>query len=302
MNFKKAKNFYKSTKIPKELNQKIRDTIREYESNKENNNKNILEKIDKKLLTKQSKIILSTAMSFCFLFVILLNTNVTFAKTAKNIPIIGKVAKILTWTDYHDETENSQRDIKIPEVTQLDNPIMQNKINNKIAQKIVELLNETEESANKIAEEVGKNNLNGSIYGKYQVRIDYEVKYNKDNILSFILLKEEGLNTSSRDIYTYNYNLETEKEIKLEDLLGKDYKKIVDKQIYKQIEEQEKNNKNIIYFHPNDDYIRGEDNYFHGISENQSFYINKEKNPVIIFDKYSIAAGYMGTPEFEILK
>lgn len=302
MNFKKAKNFYKSTKIPKELNQKISDTIREYESNKENNNKNILEKIDKKLLTKQSKIILSTAMSFCFLFVILLNTNVTFAKTAKNIPIIGKVAKILTWTDYHDETENSQRDIKIPEVTQLNNPIMQNKINNKIAQKIVELLNETEESANKIAEEVGKSNLNGSIYGKYQVRIDYEVKYNKDNILSFILLKEEGLNTSSRDIYTYNYNLETEKEIKLEDLLGKDYKKIVDKQIYKQIEEQEKNNKNIIYFHPNDDYIRGEDNYFHGISENQSFYINKEKNPVIIFDKYSIAAGYMGTPEFEILK
>lgn len=302
MNFKKAKNFYKSTKIPKELNQKISDTIREYESNKENNNKNILEKIDKKLLTKQSKIILATAMSFGFLFVILLNTNVTFAKTAKNIPIIGKVAKILTWTDYHDETENSQRDIKIPEVTQLDNPIMQNKINNKIAQKIVELLNETEESANKIAEEVGKNNLNGSIYGKYQVRIDYEVKYNKDNILSFILLKEEGLNTSSRDIYTYNYNLETEKEIKLEDLLGKDYKKIVDKQIYKQIEEQEKNNKNIIYFHPNDDYIRGEDNYFHGISENQSFYINKEKNPVIIFDKYSIAAGYMGTPEFEILK
>lgn len=302
MNFKKAKNFYKSTKIPKELNQKISDTIREYESNKENNNKNILEKIDKKLLTKQSKIILSTAMSFCFLFVILLNTNVTFAKTAKNIPIIGKVAKILTWTDYHDETENSQRDIKIPEVTQLNNPIMQNKINNKIAQKIVELLNETEESANKIAEEVGKSNLNGSIYGKYQVRIDYEVKYNKDNILSFILLKEEGLNTSSRDIYTYNYNLETEKEIKLEDLLGKDYKKIVDKQIYKQIEEQEKNNKNIIYFHPNDDYIREEDNFFHGISENQSFYINKEKNPVIIFDKYSIAAGYMGTPEFEILK
>ena len=48
--------------------------------------------------------------------------------------------------------------------------------------------------------------------------------------------------------------------------------------------------------------IRGEDNYFHGISENQSFYINKDGNPVIIFDKYSIAAGYMGTPEFEILK
>ena len=302
MNFKKGKNLYKSTKIPKDLNQKISKIIHEYESNKENNNQNILEKINKKILTKQSKIILSTAMSFCFLFVILLNTNVTFAKTAKNIPIIGKVAEILTWADYHDETENSQREIKIPEVAQLDNEILQNKINNKIAQKIVDLLNETEKSANQIAEEIGKNNINGSIYGKYHIRIDYEVKYNKDNILSFILIKEEGLNTSSKDIYTYNYNLETEKEIKLEDILGKDYKKIVDKQVYKQIEEQEKSDKNIRYFHADDEYIRGEDNYFHGISENQSFYINKDGNPVIIFDKYSIAAGYMGTPEFEILK
>ena len=116
------------------------------------------------------------------------------------------------------------------------------------------------------------------------------------------MIKEEGLNTSSKDIYTYNYNLETEKEIKLEDILGKDYKKIVDEQIYKKIEEQEKSDENIRYFHPDDEYIRGEDNYFHGISENQSFYINKDGNPVIIFDKYSIAAGYMGTPEFEILK
>ena len=173
MNFKKGKNLYKSTKIPKDLNQKISKIIHEYESNKENNNQNILEKINKKILTKQSKIILSTAMSFCFLFVILLNTNVTFAKTAKNIPIIRKLAEILTWADYHDETENSQRDIKIPEVAQLDNEILQNKINNKIAQKIVDLLNETEKSANQIAEEIGKNNINGSIYGKYHIRIDY---------------------------------------------------------------------------------------------------------------------------------
>ena len=151
-------------------------------------------------------------------------------------------------------------------------------------------------------EDIWKSNINGSIYGKYHIRIDYEVKHNKDNILSFILIKEEGLNTSSKDIYTYNYNLETEKEIKLEDILGKDYKKIVDEQIYKKIEEQEKSDENIRYFHPDDEYIRGEDNYFHGISENQSFYINKNGNPVIIFDKYSIAAGYMGTPEFEILK
>ena len=46
----------------------------------------------------------------------------------------------------------------------------------------------------------------------------------------------------------------------------------------------------------------GENNYFQGISENESFYINEFENVVIIFEKYSIAPGYMERPEFEIVK
>ena len=53
MNFKKAKNFYKSTKIPKELNQKISNITHKYESNKVNNNQDILGKINKKKNKKE---------------------------------------------------------------------------------------------------------------------------------------------------------------------------------------------------------------------------------------------------------
>ena len=34
-------------------------------------------------------------------------------------------------------------------------------------------------------------------------------------------------------------------------------------------------------------------------ADDQRFYINEAGNPVLIFEKYEIAPGYMGQPEFE---
>ena len=36
------------------------------------------------------------------------------------------------------------------------------------------------------------------------------------------------------------------------------------------------------------------------IRPDQPFYINHAGNPVIVFEKYEIAPGYMGAPEFEV--
>lgn len=39
---------------------------------------------------------------------------------------------------------------------------------------------------------------------------------------------------------------------------------------------------------------------FKGISENQNFYINDANQIVVVFDKYKIAPGSSGEPEFII--
>ena len=39
---------------------------------------------------------------------------------------------------------------------------------------------------------------------------------------------------------------------------------------------------------------------FTTVSKDTKFYLNEEGNPVIVFDEYEIAPGYMGMPEFEI--
>ena len=54
---------------------------------------------------------LSVAASICILFVALLNVSQTFAQAMEEIPILGNVAKVLTFRQYAIETEIE--DIKV---------------------------------------------------------------------------------------------------------------------------------------------------------------------------------------------
>lgn len=112
---------------------------------------------------------------------------------------------------------------------------------------------------------------------------------------SFVILKTETLADAYTKRYFYNIDLETGKELNLKDLLGNDYKEIVDKEIYIKIEENSKE--------PGNKYFTKEEGGFTGIENKfQDFYINEEGKIVIVFEKYKIAPGSMGTQEFVIDK
>lgn len=81
-------------------------------------------------------------------------------------------------------------------------------------------------------------------------------------------------------------------------LFGKEYKRIVDKEIETQVKERAKKDRNLLYYYEKFYASKGAK----GIEENQQFYINKSGNPVIVFDKYIIAPEYAGIQEFEIKK
>ena len=75
-----------------------------------------------------------------------------------------------------------------------------------------------------------------------------------------------------------------------------DYETIANEQIVAQMKEQMANDSSVFYWV--DDPTMGG---FEGISENTHFYINEAGNPVVVFDKYEVAPGAMGRPEFEII-
>ena len=67
--------------------------------------------------------------------------------------------------------------------------------------------------------------------------------------------------------------------------------------IKEQMKNQMKQDENKIYWL--DDKEMGDEN-FKSIDKNQDFYINKDGELVICFDKYEVSPGYMGLVEFTI--
>ncbi len=274
---KESKMIYESIKIPENLEYKVNNALRT------NKSRFYINKV------------VTVCSSVCLLFILLLNVNPSFANAVNGIPVIGKITSIFTIREYFKEDDTEIINVKEPAII-TNNKDVEEKINNIIANKIKDLEKESELSVDEIKKEIDYTDRKGSIYSKVNVRIDYEIKYNQNNILSFVLIKEEGINTTSKDLYTYNFNLETGNEITLEDLLGNNYEEIINKEIKNQIAEREAKDKNQLFFNKNDNI----DNYFKGISKNQNFYINENENPVVVFNKYEIAPGYMGIQEFEI--
>ena len=125
---------------------------------------------------------------------------------------------------------------------------------------------------------------------KYEAYTNYEIKYNKNNIISIpvVYYQFTGGAHGMSELKTYNYDLVKGKEIQLKDLFKEDcrYKDIINKEIQDNIEKNQQ------------DYFKGYDG-FKGISENQKFYI-EENGIVVYFGQYEIAPYSTGIPEFKI--
>ena len=99
----------------------------------------------------------------------------------------------------------------------------------------------------------------------------------------------EDWTASSASYIYYNLDAQTGEDVTLEDLLGEDYINIANEAISEEIAKRGEA----------EGYFIG-DGGFTTITDDTDFYINENGNPVIVFDKYEIAAGYVGRPEFEI--
>lgn len=276
---KKAQEVYKSIKIPSKLESCVKEAI----SNK----------TKKYYSFRGLKYAMSTVACTFVAFIFFVNVNPSFAQQMYDIPVIGDIAKVFTVKEYHENDDLKLINAKIPAIQNTGNTDLEQRINYEIMTKMNDVLKEAEDRAAEYKDAVIATGGEEKDYVPVNIQVDYEIKYSGDDIISFVIYKSETLASAYTETFFYNIDIETGKNLNLKDLLGENYKDIVNETIYKEIEERSKDS--------NNSYFTADEGGFAGIEDEfQDFYINQDGKIVIVFPKYAIAPGYMGMQEFEI--
>lgn len=237
----------------------------------------------------------ATAAAVCILFTAALNTSPVFAKEAAQLPVIGGLARVLTFRSYETEKDDIAVSVEIPTIEMIaaDTKITADNIN----QEILTLCNQYADDAVLRAEEYRTVFLETGgtpeEWAEHNIKItvNYEIKQQNSDYLSVVIRGTESWTNAYSETNYYNLDVNTGELVTLKDILGSDYMELANAQIRKQITERQK---------AGELFFTAEEGGFTGISENTKFYINETNRPVIVFERYEIAPGSSGDIEFEI--
>ncbi len=234
------------------------------------------------------------AAAALLVFTAALNTSTAFAGEAAQLPLIGGLARVLTFRSYETEEEGIGISVEIPaiEAIEQETGIAVEKVNQQIYHMCVQYA----EEAGARAREYRKAFLDTGgteeewAQHKIKIQVGYEIKSQNEDYLSFVVRGTENWTTAYSQARYYNVDLKTGELVTLEDILGEDYISLANESIRRQIEERSRQGE--IFF--------TEEGGFSGISEEPAFYMSESGRPVIVFEKYEIAPGAEGEIEFEI--
>lgn len=225
-------------------------------------------------------------------FIIPLNVFESFADAMIETPGIGKIAKIFTFRNY-EEVENKyySLDVRYPNI---DNGYIESKdfhTNMEINRVINKEVEKSKERALEYFTAFVETGGNPNDFAGVDIKVDYEIKCDNENFISFIIKKSETLGNAYNKWYIYNIDASTGDYVKINQFLGKNYQEIVEKSVVKKISEWTEDKRDLLF--------EGYDISKY-IDEDMQYYINNDNNAVVVFSKYTIACGYAGVLEFEI--
>ncbi|MGI5958110.1 MAG: DUF3298 domain-containing protein [Massiliimalia sp.] len=279
--FEHEKNIYESTPIPEELPYRVKYALSAGKKQK-----------------RRPYLWLKTASASlaacCAAFVITLNASPVFAESVSTIPVLGDLAKIVTFRQVQTQDDVKIVNVKIPELKNTGNTQLEKRVNEQIQTKMDQLLEESKQIAQEDYEAFIETGGNKEDFHPVDIILDYQIHHSDENTVSFEVIRFIGSFSAYTEKMYYNLDLKTGKDITLQDVLGENYKQIANEQITKQINAQLTEDPSRYFVDENGQLE------FQSISDHQNFYLNEEGKPVVVFDKYEIAPGSTGFPEFVI--
>lgn len=272
----KMKDCYETIPVPQAARNAVIDGIDKGKREKK--------KIQMIKITKRSAV---SAAAAAALITIMANASPVTANAMEGIPVLGAIAKVVTFRTFEDMNENYEAKIDIPKVS-IDNNDNY-KVNHSIDEYANQLIREYEKQVTE--------NLAGK--GHYSVTSGYEVVTDNKKYLSLRINTTVIMASGAEYVKIFTIDKSTGNVVTLKDLFrGKeDVLNGIGENIKKQMKEQMASDDSKIYFYHSQEH---DEDGFTGIKGDESYYFNDKGEIVIVFDEYEVAPGYMGAVEFTI--
>ncbi|WP_419960145.1 DUF3298 domain-containing protein [Psychrobacillus sp. BM2] len=269
-----SKKQYNDIEIPAELKQVVSKSIQTVK----------MEQSKKKPSFKKFGIGVAAAAT---IFVASVNMNPALAQSLSKVPILGSIVQVISIQEITIEEDTYNADLKVPNVTGLNNKELENSLNEKyIAEN--KALYEGFQKEMEALKEVGGGHLG--------VVSTYEVVTDTDEILSISRYEANSVGSSSTTMRIDTIDKKNEVLITLPSLFKDDgYAATISKYIKSEMSKEMAADETITYWIASEEEIG-----FESIRSDQTFSITADHKLTISFDKYEIAPGYMGVITFEI--
>lgn len=286
--FKCAREAYYNTPIPAELPERVQSGIRKGKSLYRSRRRRTLRRC------------MVAAACFC-LILAGLNLSPVLASAAANVPVLGGLFKVLTFIDYDKSEDGINYSVTVPEITAETEPEvtaeidLAGKVNAAIQEKVDRHLSKAQKDWDDYRDAFFATGGTEDEWGdrKMDVIIDYEIKSQTEERVSFTVSFAEGWVSSCQECVYYNLDFAENRDLTLRDFLGEDWVAVCNAAIQKQIDESADADGFTYFFAP-------DKGGFTTVDESTGFYVSEDGMVVVCFPKYSIAAGAAGNLEFVI--
>lgn len=279
--FDQAKKDYENIPIPEDLNDRVQAGIRQGQAARRRASRRPLYRT------------IGACAACLAVLVGALNVSSTFAAAAADVPVLGGLFQVLTVRNFETVEDGIDYDVSVPEV-EADSDVA-DRINAEIQERVDAHMAKAQQDWDDYKEAFFATGGTEEQWGdrKMDVIINYEIKSQTDTTVSFVVNFAECWVSANEQRYCYNLDLENDRDITLEDVLGENWVEICNDAVKAGMAAQIEAD-GFDYFFPADQ------GGFTTVDETTSFYINADGDPVLVFPEYSIAAGAAGILEFPV--
>lgn len=281
-----AKKSYETIPIPAELSKRVQLEIEKANANQK-----------RKTIQRRHIFMKKTAIAATAAVVLLttgLNSSQTFAQELGSIPVVGSIARVLTFRSYETEKADIKTSVDIPTIemisTELDG--LEKGVNKEIYAFCEQYAEEAQTRAEEYRQAFLETGGTEEEWAAHDIKIKvwYDVKAFTDDYLSIAVMGTDSWSSASADAKYHTFDVKAGKWVTLSDILDGD------------LQSAEENIRSQIVQKENETGMNFWDEDWDGLTEDAKFYVNNAGNPVIVFAPYEIAPGAAGQQEFEIIK